>query len=54
MSVLNTKKLVIAYRFSFGGTSYERLKNVPNDICSVTSLGRLQDINLNIFHKIDF
>ena len=29
MCVLDNKKLVIAYSFSFGETSYERPKNVP-------------------------
>ena len=29
MCVLHNKKLVIAYSFSFGETSYERPKNVP-------------------------
>ena len=29
MCVLDTKKLVIEYSFSFGETSYERPKNLP-------------------------
>ena len=51
MCVLNTKKLVIAYLFSFRETSYGRPKNVPKWSCSVTSLGHPQDVNLNIFHQ---
>ena len=44
MYVLDNKKLVIAYSFSFGETSYERHKNVPKwhlqrDVCG-TSSGR--------------
>ena len=44
MCVLHNKKLVIAYSFSFGETSYERPKNVPKwhlqrDVFS-TSSGR--------------
>ena len=30
------------------------LKTFQNDNCSMTSLGRPQDVNLNIFHKIGF
>ena len=30
------------------------LKTSQSDICSVTSLGHPQDVNLNIFHKIGF
>ena len=30
------------------------LKTLQNDNYSMTSLGRPQDINLNIFHKIGF
>ena len=51
MCVLNTKKLVIAYLFSFRETSYGRPKNVPKCTSSVTSLGHPQDVNLNIFHQ---
>ena len=51
MCVLNTKKLVIAYLFSFRETSYGRPKNVPKWSCSVTSLWHPQDVNLNIFHQ---
>ena len=51
MCVLNTKKLVIAYLFSFRETSYGRPKNVPKCTSSVTSLGHPQDVNLNLFHQ---
>ena len=30
------------------------LKTSQSDTCSVTSLGRPQEVNLNIFHKIGF
>ena len=36
MCVLDAKKLIIAYSFTLGETSYERPKNVTR----VTSLGR--------------
>ena len=52
MCVLDNEKLVIAYSFSFGETSYERPKNVPKwhlqrDVRGTSFL----DVNLNIFHK---
>ena len=54
VSVLDTKRLVIVYSFSFGETSYERPKIVQSHTCSVTSLGRRQDVSLNNFYKIGF
>ena len=30
------------------------LKTSQSDTCSVTSLGRPQEVNLNIFHQIGF
>ena len=52
--VLHIKKLVIAYSFSFGETSYERPKNVPKWHLPRDVLGTSQVVNLNIFHKIGF
>ena len=49
MCVLDTKKLVITYSSSFGETS-----SCQSDTCSVTSLGRPQDVNLTICHKIGY
>ena len=46
MYILDSKKLVIAYSFSFGKTSYEKKR--PKE------MGRPQDFNLNIFHKKGF
>ena len=54
MCLLSTKKLIIAYSFSFRETSYERPKNVQKCMRSVTSLGRPQNVNLENFHKIGF
>ena len=55
MCVLDTRKLIIPYFFSIRETSYESPKNVPKcDVCSVKSMGRPQDVNLNIFHEIAF
>ena len=55
MFVLDTKNLVIVYSFSFGEASYINvLKISKRNTCSVTSLGRPQDVNFNIFHEIGF
>ena len=54
MCVLHTKKLVIAYLFSFRETFYERPKNVPKWNQQRDVLGRSQDVNFNVFHKIGF
>lgn len=51
---MGTKKLIIVYFFSFGETSYERLKMSKRDTCSMTSLGRVHDVNLGNFHKTVF
>ena len=47
MCVLDSKNLVIAYSFGLGKMS-------QSETCSVTSLGRPQNVNLNIFHKMVF
>ena len=51
MCVLDTKKLIIAYSFSFEETSYERPKTVKKWHLQRTSLGRPQDVNLSISIK---
>ena len=54
MCALDTKKSVIAHSFSFGERPMNVLKTSQSDTCSVTLLGRPQDVNLNIFHEIGF
>ena len=55
MCVLDTKKLIVVDSFSFGETSYMNvIKTSKSNICSVTSVRRPQDLNLDNFHKIGF
>ena len=55
MCVLDNKKLVIAYSFSFGETSYERPMNVPKWHLQRDLIGTSSDnVNLNIFQRISF
>ena len=54
MCVLVTKILFTAYSFSLGQASSERPKTPKGNTPCVTSLGRPQDVNLIIIHKIFF
>ena len=49
MCVLDTKKLVTAYSFSFGETSYERPKNVPKWHLQLDVLGTSSGRQFKLF-----
>ena len=54
MYVFDTKTLVIAYSFILEKRPMNVLKMSKSDTCSMTYLGRPQDVNLIVFRKKRF
>ena len=54
MCVLDTKKLIIAYSFSFEETSYERPKTVKKWHLQRDLIGTSSGRQFEHFHKISF